>query len=87
LRRFDNATLRKTCTLKADDRAAFSQSVFIFTLKTAHCRVAHSMHEVPCLNNCDWYRDRKTALVFTGAADAAFTAGALLRRTLRMKGK
>jgi general secretion pathway protein G len=42
--------LRKTCTLKADDRAAFTQSVFVFARKTAHCRVAHSMHEVACLN-------------------------------------
>jgi general secretion pathway protein G len=70
---FDNAKLRKTCTLEADDCAAFSQAASKFALKTTHRCVAHSMQEVSCLDNCDCCRDRKTALVFSGVAHAAFT--------------
>jgi hypothetical protein len=40
-----------------------------------------------CLKECDWDRNRKTAVAFTGAADAELTAGVLHGRTRQMKGK
>ena len=66
--------------------AAFSRLSFKLTLKMALCRVAFPCGRWFCLNDCDWKRDPKTAVAFTGAADATVAAGALHGRIQQMKG-
>jgi len=39
------------------------------------------------MNECDWNRNRKTAVAFTGAADVAFAADARNGQTRQIKGK
>jgi hypothetical protein len=82
-----NATSRKTCALEADNRAAFSRSSFKFTLKTALCHVACSMHEVAVSERMRLGSQSKDRRGITGAADAALTASVLHGRTRQMKGK